>query len=61
MLHACRRTGQNLYCRGGAFDINLDYVKDPPEGEFANSFEIYNQETVASGLNVEFCLKWQNC
>jgi hypothetical protein len=45
----------------GACDINLDYVKDPPEGEFANDFEIYNQETVASGLNVEFCLKCHNC
>jgi hypothetical protein len=40
---------------GRACGINLDCVKDPPKGEFANDFETYNQETETSRLNIEFC------
>jgi hypothetical protein len=42
----------------GNCDVNLDYVKIPTKGEFASGFEIYNQETMTSRLNVGFCLKW---
>lgn len=49
-----------MQCRGEDCEINLDYVKNPIKGDFANDFEIYNQETMTSRLDIGFCLKWQN-
>jgi hypothetical protein len=59
--HACRWIGHNVQCRGGHCDINLDYVKDPTQGEFVNDFEINNEESMTFRLKAEFCLKSQNC
>jgi hypothetical protein len=50
-----------VQCRMEDCEINFDYVKSPIKADLGNDFEMYNQETVISRLNIGLCLKWQNC